>query len=171
MKDNLFRAGSVCLVCLMTRKRKSDSSAADGGDDSERGKRKKFSSTVRSQPAANRDAPEKMNIDAVPDARNEGKGKEPATATTDDNDDQSTLSSTRTRNKLKPPRPFPTVPTSVSATGPRSAHHEGKNYICVTRRTSLGAYMRRCKDLIIKDGCELFSRFSFLGISHLLNSW
>ena len=54
--------------------------------------------------------------------------------------------------KLVPPRPFPTVPPSVSATGPRSAHVEGKNYICVTRRTELGAYLRRCKDVFIKDG-------------------
>jgi len=55
-------------------------------------------------------------------------------------------------NKLVPPRPFPTVPTSVSATGPRSAHTEGKNYVCLTRKTSLGAYMRRCKDVVLKDG-------------------
>ena len=55
-------------------------------------------------------------------------------------------------NKLAPPRPFPTVPKSVSATGPRSAHKEGKNFLCLTRKTSLGAYMRRCKDVIIKDG-------------------
>lgn len=54
--------------------------------------------------------------------------------------------------KLTPPRPFPTVPTSVSATGPRSAHSEGKNHICVTRRTLLAAYLRRCKDVIIVDG-------------------
>ncbi|KAH8117455.1 hypothetical protein DFH11DRAFT_1575117 [Phellopilus nigrolimitatus] len=54
--------------------------------------------------------------------------------------------------KLAPPRPFPTVPTSVSATGPRSAHTEGKSYICVTRKTPLGAYLRRCKDIIVKDG-------------------
>lgn len=55
-------------------------------------------------------------------------------------------------NKLTPPRPFPTVPASVSATGPRSAHSEGKNYICVTRRTPLAAYLRRCKDVILEDG-------------------
>jgi hypothetical protein len=55
-------------------------------------------------------------------------------------------------NKLKAPRPFPTVPASVSATGPRSAHKEGKNAICITRKTSLGAYMRRCKNTIIQDG-------------------
>ena len=54
--------------------------------------------------------------------------------------------------KLAPPRPFPTVPASVSATGPRSAHTEGKNYICITRRTELGAYLRRCKDVLLKDG-------------------
>ncbi|PPQ77579.1 hypothetical protein CVT25_011371 [Psilocybe cyanescens] len=55
-------------------------------------------------------------------------------------------------NKLAPPRPFPTVPTSVSATGPRSSHREGKNMICLTRKTSLGAYMRRCKDVVLVDG-------------------
>jgi len=55
-------------------------------------------------------------------------------------------------NKLTPPRPFPTVPASVSATGPRSAHSEGKNHICVTRKTPLAAYLRRCKDVILKDG-------------------
>lgn len=54
--------------------------------------------------------------------------------------------------KLAPPRPFPTVPTSVSATGPRSAHVEGKNYICVTRKTPLAMYLRRCKDVVLKDG-------------------
>lgn len=58
-------------------------------------------------------------------------------------------------NKLVPPRPFPTVPAGVSATGPRSAHHEGKNYITITRRTQLGAYLRRCKDLVLKDGCVI----------------
>ncbi|TFY55334.1 hypothetical protein EVJ58_g8310 [Rhodofomes roseus] len=57
-----------------------------------------------------------------------------------------------TIRKLDPPRPFPTVPASVSATGPRSAHTEGKNYICITRKTQLGAYLRRCKDVIMKDG-------------------
>lgn len=54
--------------------------------------------------------------------------------------------------KLVPPRPFPTVPTSVSATGPRSGHKEGKNLICVTRKTPLARYLTRCKDVIIKDG-------------------
>ena len=57
-----------------------------------------------------------------------------------------------TYRKLKPPRPFPTVPTSVSATGPRSAHLNGKNYICITRKTPLGMYLRRCKDVVLKDG-------------------
>lgn len=59
-------------------------------------------------------------------------------------------------NKLNPPRPFPVVPTSVSDTGPRSSHREGKNMICLTRKTSLGAYMRRCKDVILKDGSVVF---------------
>ncbi|KAF8655823.1 hypothetical protein AX16_002908 [Volvariella volvacea WC 439] len=56
------------------------------------------------------------------------------------------------RRKLAPPRPWPTVPPSASATGPRSAFREGKNYICITNKTKLGAYMRRCKELVIEDG-------------------
>ncbi|KAF6764680.1 hypothetical protein DFP72DRAFT_319834 [Ephemerocybe angulata] len=57
--------------------------------------------------------------------------------------------------KLTPARPWPLVPTSVSATGPRSAHKDGKNMICITRKTGLGAYMRRCKDVILKDGYKV----------------
>ena len=60
--------------------------------------------------------------------------------------------STHRIRKLAPRRPYPTVPTSMSATGPRSAHTEGKNFICITRRTPLGAYLRRCKEVIMKDG-------------------
>ena len=55
--------------------------------------------------------------------------------------------------KLAPPRPFPVVPTSASATGPKSARHEGKNCICITRKTSLGAYLRMCKRVVMEDGC------------------
>ncbi|KAI1789331.1 hypothetical protein LXA43DRAFT_923713 [Ganoderma leucocontextum] len=71
--------------------------------------------------------------------------------------------------KLVPPRPFPTVPASVSATGPRSAHAEGKNYICVTRRTELGAYLRRCKDVFLEDGYKTL-HLSAMGaaIPHLM---
>ena len=65
---------------------------------------------------------------------------------------QGVRDSRRRINKLVPPRPFPTVPTSVSATGPRSNHKEGKNLICITRKTTLASYLRRCKDIIIKDG-------------------
>ncbi|KAJ3881350.1 hypothetical protein F5051DRAFT_116668 [Lentinula edodes] len=65
-------------------------------------------------------------------------------------------------NKLTPARPFPSVPTSVSASGPRSAHAEGKNLICITRKTSLSTYMRRCKNIIIKDGYKTLY-FSAMG--------
>jgi ribonuclease P/MRP protein subunit RPP20 len=57
-----------------------------------------------------------------------------------------------TIRKLVPPKPFPTISPADSATAARSSRKEGKNYICVTRKTGLGAYMRRCKDLIMKDG-------------------
>lgn len=70
--------------------------------------------------------------------------------------------------KLAPPRPFPTVSPASSATGPRSAHHEGKNNICVTRKTKLAAYLRRCKALLVDDGFKEL-RLSAMGaaIPHL----
>lgn len=54
--------------------------------------------------------------------------------------------------KLKPARPYPTVPTSSSATVPKSRRAEGRNKICVTRRTELGSYLRQCRDVLTKDG-------------------
>ncbi|KAL5490406.1 hypothetical protein ACEPAI_5239 [Sanghuangporus weigelae] len=70
--------------------------------------------------------------------------------------------------KLAPPRPFPTVPTSVSATGPRSAHKEGKNRICITRRMDLGAYLWRCKDVVLQDGYKtLYLHAMGAAIPHL----
>jgi hypothetical protein len=57
--------------------------------------------------------------------------------------------------KLNPHRPYPSVPTSSSATGPRSKRKEGNNKICITRRTDLGAYLSRCKDLFVKEGYVL----------------
>lgn len=54
--------------------------------------------------------------------------------------------------KLKPARPYPTVPTSSSATVPKSRRAEGRNKVCVTRRTELGSYLRQCRDVLTKDG-------------------
>jgi len=54
--------------------------------------------------------------------------------------------------KLTPARPFPKVPPSSNATGPYSARAEGKNLVCITRRVELGAYLRRCVDMIKEDG-------------------
>ncbi|KAF9228693.1 hypothetical protein BS17DRAFT_772367 [Gyrodon lividus] len=70
--------------------------------------------------------------------------------------------------KLAPPRPFPTVALASSATGPRSTHHEGKNNICITRKTKLAAYLRRCKALLVDDGFKEL-RLSAMGaaIPHL----
>lgn len=70
--------------------------------------------------------------------------------------------------KLAPPRPFPTVAPSAPATAPRSLHTEGKNNICVTRRTKLAAYLRRCKALVLEDGFKEI-RLSAMGaaIPHL----
>ncbi|KAG7086449.1 hypothetical protein E1B28_002402 [Marasmius oreades] len=77
--------------------------------------------------------------------------------------------STSTRRRLVAPRPFPVVAKSVSATGPRSGHHEKKNYISITRKTSLSTYMRRCKDLVLKNGYKtLYLSAMGAAIPHLL---
>ena len=95
-------------------------------------------------------SPETTNAPEVVSESEKKKGKRKATKPPANDD------ATKAKyRKLAPPRPFPTVPTSVSATGPRSAHVEGKNYICVTRKTPLGAYLRRCKDVVLKAGCVL----------------
>lgn len=57
--------------------------------------------------------------------------------------------------RLAPVRPFPQVPVGSNATGPYSTRGEGKNRIGVTRQMELAAYLRRCKDLVLKDGYAL----------------
>ncbi|CAE6431775.1 unnamed protein product [Rhizoctonia solani] len=74
-----------------------------------------------------------------------------------------------TRIKLKPQRPVPTVHPASNVTGPRSSHKEGKNVICVTRSTKLGAYLRRCKSLILDDGYSVLHLYALgAAIPHLL---
>lgn len=86
----------------------------------------------------------------------------------DENDKGEPIKPTHRIRKLAPPRPYPTVPTSVSATGPRSAHTEGKNYICITRKTPLGGYLRRCKDVVVKDGCVPNNSLVILLVNRIL---
>ena len=94
-----------------------------------------------------------LELEVAPNAsENISKGKEKESKKSSKPHDQGIAPSRRRINKLVPPRPFPTVPSSVSATGPRTNHKEGKNLICITRKTSLACYLRRCKDIIIKDG-------------------
>ena len=139
------------LKPIMTRKRKIDS------DDLHTRKRLKLTTASGFSRAANVSAGETSKKDNLtlatnPAVRDSG-GKDIDKANATDPNRTTSDSKRRRINRLVPPRPFPTVPTSVSATGPRSAHKDGKNYICLTRKTSLGAYMRRCKDVILKDGC------------------
>lgn len=95
----------------------------------------------------------KLDTSDAPDAEDDGEvaGMEPAVSKPGP-PPAKTAANRRRIKKLTPPRPFPTVPTSVSATGPHSAHSEGKNYICITRRTPLATYLRRCKGIIMVDG-------------------
>ncbi|KAJ3542802.1 hypothetical protein NMY22_g3373 [Coprinellus aureogranulatus] len=140
----------------MTNKRKSEASTTDG-----RGKKLRLSDEEGSSKLSSLSKPKITPGNAPspsPSSQNnsQGKGKQVETRGNDAGNPEPSSMSSRSRKakirKLTPRRPWPIVPTSVSATGPRSAHREGKNFICVTRRTGLGAYMRRCKDVIIKDG-------------------
>lgn len=67
--------------------------------------------------------------------------------------------------KLTPARPGPKVPASSNATGPYSSQVEGKNLVCVTRRVELGAYLRRCVDLVKKDGYDLMFFYAIVILS------
>ncbi|KIM49527.1 hypothetical protein M413DRAFT_110341 [Hebeloma cylindrosporum] len=133
------------------KKRKIDSNDLD--DSSKRHK------TAQAEPAVLTEIPQTSEPQANdegssdPPARKDATRKDKGKKKQDANGPASGDQQPRRRiNKLDPPRPFPVVPTSVSDTGPRSSHREGKNMICLTRKTSLGAYMRRCKDVILKDG-------------------
>ncbi|THH31885.1 hypothetical protein EUX98_g2322 [Antrodiella citrinella] len=110
-----------------------------------------------------------MEEDAEEEEGDEEDAEEGNAETGDGVAGPSDASSKHKIRKLAPPRPYPTVPTSVSATGPRSAHTEGKNYICITRKTPLGAYLRRCKDVMMKDGYKtLHLNAMGAAIPHLL---
>ena len=144
----------LTLFQTMTRKRNLDSNAATGV---QHPKRVKLSTAQGLSDNSPQCSITSADQDSTPtDVREKGKGK----AIESERPETQGGPSRPRMNKLQPPRPFPTVPTSVSATGPRSAHTEGKNYICITRKTSLGAYMRRCKDVIIQDGCAVLGLLS-----------
>ncbi|KAG6861656.1 hypothetical protein C0995_013658 [Termitomyces sp. Mi166 len=143
----------------MAQKRKTDEDTSDCR------KRPKLTSTSQSQPAQHMTPAGKRPATTEILTQTLDKG----TCTTSETRPDSRPQKKRRINKLAPPRPFPTVPTSVSATGPRSAHKEGKNFICITRKTALGAYLRRCKDVVLKNGYKTL-HFSAMGaaIPHLL---
>ncbi|KAH0584427.1 hypothetical protein H2248_009968 [Termitomyces sp. 'cryptogamus'] len=147
----------------MAQKRKTDEGTADCR------KRPRLASTSQKQPAQHMTPVAKRSVTTteIPTQildRNTSATLEAQTMRPDSRPQKK-----RRINKLVPPRPFPTVPSSVSATGPRSAHKEGKNLICITRKTALGAYLRRCKDVVLKDGYKTL-HFSAMGaaIPHLL---
>lgn len=108
-----------------------------------------------SDPGVNLSSGEEENLVAEVES---GKKKDKPRADNADLDDASHAPAVKYR-KLAPPRPFPTVPTSSSATGPRSAHTEGKNYICITRKAPLSMYLARCKDTVLKEGSVTLNKF------------
>jgi hypothetical protein len=158
------------------RKRKLDSSELD--DSSKRAKTAQAGpSALTPIPQANQAIESAANdeggiVESVAsekkDAR-KGKGKKKQNAT--QRDSGRVQKPCRRINKLVPPRPFPVVPTSVSDTGPRSGHREGKNMICLTRKISLGTYMRRCKDVILKDGSVLRLLLLFVSMANFQSSY
>jgi len=138
-----------------TRKRKLDSDTPEEPDKRLRMTTQAGPSTsgiVPPQPVA--DASEMTSskpLDSSSEPKRKGKGKQKGNSNFVEKDSPAPPPRRRI-NKLNAPRPFPTVPTSVNATGPRSSHREGTNMICLTRKTGLGAYMRRCKNVIVQDG-------------------
>jgi len=139
-----------------TRKRKLDSDTPEEPD-------KRLRMTTQAGPSASgivppqpvADASEITSskpLDSSSEPKRKGKGKGKKKENSNLVEKECRAPPRRRINKLNAPRPFPTVPTSVNATGPRSSHREGTNMICLTRKTGLGAYMRRCKNVIVQDG-------------------
>jgi hypothetical protein len=135
----------------MATKRKNESSTVEG-----RGKKLRLSDEESASNAGPSSKPISPTQDAehapirVPKSQNNPRGVVTRGKELDNHPQK------RRIRKLTPKRPWPIVPTSVSATGPRSAHKEGKHLVCISRKTGLSAYMRRCKDVIIKDGCAIY---------------
>ena len=138
----------------MTRKRKRDSEPPEAVPDT--------TATVQPAPASGSGhAPETetgsdMDLDGM-DARNNAHSMRPASKKRRKTNKRSTqgqgpLAPNPKIIKLKPARPYPTVPVSSSATVPKSRRAEGRNKICVTRRTELGSYLRQCRDVLTKNG-------------------
>ncbi|KAF8638869.1 hypothetical protein AX17_001925 [Amanita inopinata Kibby_2008] len=120
--------------------------------------------------------PPNPQVNHLDDTHGGGKKDTRVVHSVDDNSLQKQSSQTTTDasngrrvKKLVPPRPWPVIPPSQNATGPRSAQKEGKNYICLTRKTTLSSYMRRCKSLILNDGYKTI-HLSAMGaaIPHLM---
>ncbi|KDQ13504.1 hypothetical protein BOTBODRAFT_111451 [Botryobasidium botryosum FD-172 SS1] len=101
------------------------------------------------------------------DSKNKGKSQNVRSSS---KKDKPTVPRPRPKmTKLAPPRPFPTVSLSSNATGPYSARAEGKNNICVTRRSPLGMYLRRCAALVNDDGYRTLDFYALgAAIPHLL---
>jgi hypothetical protein len=164
------------FIMNVSKKRKADADEGDrvtkgkGPDGAhlvQLGKSAESKSTKDPVPSSSKPGPMPMNVDASFSSSKhvqvKGKGKATNPQEAESAEDPTPKPKPKPKAKLRklvPPRPWPTVPTSVSATGPRSAHKEGKNYICLTRKTPLGAYLRRCKEVILKDGwaalCSIF---------------
>jgi ribonuclease P/MRP protein subunit RPP20 len=113
---------------------------------SSKGKRSRAKKVSESERAADPAEPAKMLPGAEKDSKRKGQPK------ARNKHIQVPLKPKPTIIKLAPNRPYPSVPTSSSATGPRSKRKEGNNKICVTRNTDLGAYLTRCKDVFVKQG-------------------
>jgi hypothetical protein len=156
--------GSLQLYTFMnaSKKRKADAdSDAEDSDPVERnakkltGKRSKGAKPMTDAPSSSKPGHSSIEGSSSNSTLPQTKGKRKAVeiqAANPVTDTTPPVKPKRTIKKLVPPRPFPTVLTSVSATGPRSQHKEGKNFICITRKTPLSSYLRRCKDVILKDG-------------------
>lgn len=50
--------------------------------------------------------------------------------------------------KLAPAKPL----IAVSTTGQKSANEQDKTVVCVSRKTSLGSYLSRCKRILTEEG-------------------
>lgn len=64
------------------------------------------------------------------------------------------------KRKLAPPKPPGAgLPAGAAVTGP-TGQIKGRDVVLVSRRAELGSYMRKCKALMVEEGCVLLVRGS-----------
>lgn len=96
-------------------------------------------------------ATERTTTAKQPEAGPSSKKRKLQDTSTDGSKDSSSKP-VRKRHRLGTSRPWPSVPGSSNATGPRSARADGNNKFLISRKVELAVYLRKLKECVLKEG-------------------